>query len=132
MRNGEAVMKLVSMGYHFELVGEKVRYEWQGTGDPDAGQVAPILSLLCQRKEDVRFFLKCHCPKCGGAVFGIFSGLSRCMGCDWGLLVDASKRGNNGKINEDEGPQVPPGEKILRCGPRQLSLIKAQPTIKER
>jgi hypothetical protein len=88
VRTGEAVMKLVSMGYHFELVGEKVRYEWQGTGDPDAGQVAPLLSLVRLHKEDVRFFLKCHCPRCGGCCFiPDYEGQPLCMSCDWPALV---------------------------------------------
>jgi hypothetical protein len=83
VRTGAAVMKLVSMGYHFEIVGEKVRYEWQGLGDPNAGQVAPLLDLVRKNKDAVRYFLSSFCPRCGGAFFGTFAGMSRCMGCYW-------------------------------------------------
>jgi hypothetical protein len=79
----EAVMKLASLGYHFEFVGEKVRYEWQGPGDPDPAQVRPLLDVVRQHKEEVHFFLKCHCPQCGGVFFGTINGVSRCMGCYW-------------------------------------------------
>lgn len=88
MRAGEAVIKLVSMGYHFELIGGKVRYEWQGPGDPDAGQVAPLLSLVRQHKNEVREFLRCYCPDCGGVCFGTFAdGLERCLGCYYQALA---------------------------------------------
>ena len=88
MRTGAAVMKLVSMGYHFEIVGEKVRYEWQGPGDPNAGQVAPLLDLVRKNKDAVRYFLRSFCPRCGGAFFGTFNGVPRCMACYWGELVE--------------------------------------------
>ncbi|MBM4287823.1 MAG: hypothetical protein FJ135_06695 [Deltaproteobacteria bacterium] len=83
MRPGEAVMKLVCLGYHFELVGEKVRYEWQGHGDPDHAVVRPLLEFVKAHKPEVLYFLKCHCPRCGGVVFGIFNGVQRCMACYW-------------------------------------------------
>jgi ribosomal protein S27AE len=89
VRPGEAVMKLVSMGYHFELVGWKVRYAWQGPGSPNAGKVSPLLDLVRQHKEDVRFFLKCYCPRCGGVVFcPDYEGRPICMACNWGELVE--------------------------------------------
>jgi hypothetical protein len=88
VRTSEAVMKLASMGYHFELVAGKVRYEWQGPGDPDPGQVSPLLDLMRQHKEDVRFFLQCHCPRCGGvATCPDYEGKPLCLACDWGELV---------------------------------------------
>jgi hypothetical protein len=77
------------MGYHFELVGDKVRYEWQGHGDPDAGQVSPLLDFVRQHKDGVRYFLKCYCPRCGGCCFvPDYEGRSLCLGCDWAALAD--------------------------------------------
>jgi len=89
VRTGEAVMKLVSLGYHFELVGEKVRYEWQGLGDPNAGQVAPLLDLVRKNKDAVRYFLCSFCPRCGGCCFvPDYEGRPLCLACDWAALVE--------------------------------------------
>ena len=127
MSPGEAVMQLSRIGFRFRLDGEAVKVRFEGEQPPDPAAVGTLLDLVRQHKEDVHFFLRCHCPKCGGAVFGIFSGVSRCMSCDSGLLVDASKKTDNGKINEGEVPQAPPRENILRCKSLQLSLIEGQP-----
>jgi hypothetical protein len=53
VRPGEAVMKLVSMGYHFDLVGEKVRYEWRGHGVPHPAQVRSLLETVKAHKPEV-------------------------------------------------------------------------------
>ena len=127
MTPGEVVMKLTRLGFHFRLEGEAVKVRFEGEQTPDPAAVSPLLELVRRHREDVHFFLRCHCPKCGGAVFGIFSGLSRCMACNSGLLAEASKSGNNVKINEGEVPQAPPRGKILRCGSRQLSLEADDP-----
>jgi hypothetical protein len=81
-------MKLVSMGYHFELVGEKVRYDWQGPGEPDPDTVRPLLAQVKASKPEVVDFLRCYCPRCGGAFFGTFNGVRRCLACYWGELVE--------------------------------------------
>jgi hypothetical protein len=83
MRPGDAVMELSKIGFRFRLDGEavKVRFEGKQTLDPEA--VSPLLDLVRQHKEEVRFFLKCHCPRCGGVLFGTINGVSRCMGCYW-------------------------------------------------
>ena len=129
MSPGEAVMKLSRIGFRFRLDGAAVKVCFEGEQPPDPAAVAAVASLLTlvkAHKDEVRYFLRSFCPKCGGAVFGIFSGVSCCMACNSGLLADTSKSGNNGKINEGEVPQATPGEKIVRCGPRQLSLIEAE------
>jgi len=82
-------MKLSDMGYKFELVEEKVRYRYEGPGDPDPAKVRPLLDLVRQHKDDVRFFLQCHCPKCGGCCFAPdYEGQPLGLACDWGLLVE--------------------------------------------
>jgi len=63
VRIGEAVMKLVSMGYHFEFVGEKVCYEWQGHGDPDPKTVRPLLEPVKAHKPDVLAYLSKPAPR---------------------------------------------------------------------
>lgn len=87
MRPCEAVMELTRLGFCFRLDGEAVKVRFEGKQAPDPAAVSPLLDLVRQRKEDVHFFLWSHCPKCGGAVFGIFSGVSRCMACYWDELA---------------------------------------------
>lgn len=93
MRAGEAVIKLVSLGYHFELAGVKVRYEWQGPGEPNPCQVLPLLEVVKAHRDEVDFFLKCHCPRCGGVVFGTFEGKSRCLACYLACYWESQKTG---------------------------------------
>jgi hypothetical protein len=82
-------MKLIGMGYKFELVEEKVRYRYEGPGDPDPAKVQPLLDLVRQHKEDVHFSLRSHCPRCGGCAFcPDYEGHPLCMACDWGLLAE--------------------------------------------
>jgi hypothetical protein len=88
VRTGEAVMKLVSMGYHFELVGEKVRYDWQGPGEPDPDTVRPLLDLVRQNKDAALYFLRSYCLMCGGVAFcQDYEGRLRCLSCEWEELV---------------------------------------------
>jgi len=89
VKPGEAVMKLVRLGYRFEVAGGKVHYRWQGQGEPDPDQVAPLLNLVRQHKDEVREFLRVYCPRCGGIVFGTFAdGQERCLACHWRALKD--------------------------------------------
>ncbi len=84
MRPGEAVMELTRHGFRFRLDGEAVKVKFEGEQKPDPAKVAPLLDLVRQHREDVRLFLQCHCPKCGGCCFiG-----SLCMACDWTQLVE--------------------------------------------
>lgn len=88
MNPGEAIIKLTGLGYKFELLGDKVRYRYEGPGDPEPARVRPLLDLVRQHKEDVRFFLKCHCPRCGGVAFcPDLEEKSRCLACDWEYLT---------------------------------------------
>jgi hypothetical protein len=66
--------------------GMKVRFEGKKTPDPAA--VSPLLALVRQHKEEVRFFLKCYCPRCGGvATCPDYEGRPLCLRCDWPALV---------------------------------------------
>jgi hypothetical protein len=83
----QAITELVRIGYEVDIEGEKITMRYRGSGLPNPAQVLPILDLVRQHKEDVQFFLRCYCPKCGGAAFGIFAGVSRCMACYWDELT---------------------------------------------
>ncbi len=84
MTPGEAVMELTRLGFRFRLEGEAVKVRFEGEQTTDLEAVQPLLDLVRQHKEDVRYFLKSYCPKCGGCCF--IDGL--CMACDWVALVE--------------------------------------------
>lgn len=89
MRPGEAVMELSRIGFRFRLDGEAVKVKFEGEQPADPAAVSPLLDLVRLHKEDVRHFLKCHCPRCGGCCFAPdYEGRPLCMTCDWGLLVE--------------------------------------------
>jgi hypothetical protein len=88
MRPGDAVMELTRMGFRFRLDGEAVKVKFEGEQSPDPAAVSPLLDLLRQHKEDVRYFLKSYCPRCGGvATCPDYEGRPLCLACDWGKLV---------------------------------------------
>jgi len=57
MKGVEAVKKLASLGYRFELAGDRVRYQYQGPGEPDPAQVRPLLETVKANKPDVLVYL---------------------------------------------------------------------------
>jgi hypothetical protein len=75
----EAARRLAHLGYRFTVEGEKILAEYQGPGKPDPAQVRPLLDLLRAHKDEVREFLRCYCPRCGGIVFVG----NDCFLCDW-------------------------------------------------
>jgi hypothetical protein len=84
MNPGDAVMKLTRHGFRFRLDGEAVKVRYEGEQKPDPETVTPLLDLVHQHKDEVRYFLRSYCPRCGGVCFiG-----SLCMVCDWGELVE--------------------------------------------
>jgi hypothetical protein len=88
MRPGEAVMELSRFGFHFRLEGKAIKVRYEGKGIQDPSQVAPLLSLVRQHKDQVGEFLRCYCPKCGGVIFcPDLEGVSRCLACEWDYLA---------------------------------------------
>jgi hypothetical protein len=43
---------------------------------------------LKAHKEEVRYFLRSFCPRCGGVCFIPVCDDSLCMACDWEQLVE--------------------------------------------
>jgi len=62
------------IGFRFRLDSEGVKGRFEAEPSPDPAAVSPLLDLVRQHKEDGRFFLKCHCPRCAGGLFGTFKG----------------------------------------------------------
>jgi hypothetical protein len=88
MRPEEAVINLSRIGFKFEVAGDRVRYRYEGPDDPDPHQVKPLLEVAKAHKEEVLWFLACHCPRCGGVCFvPDYDGKRLCLGCDWDYLV---------------------------------------------
>jgi hypothetical protein len=89
MRPGDAVMELNRLGFRFRLVGETVKVRFEGEQLPDKAAVSRLLDLVRQHKDDVRFFLRCYCPRCGGCCFvPDYEGRGLCLACDWAALVE--------------------------------------------
>lgn len=89
MRPGDAVMKLTRHGFRFRLDGEAVKVRFEGEQTPDPAAVSPLLDLVRQHKDAVRYFLRSFCPRCGGVAFcPDYEGRPLCMACDWAALVD--------------------------------------------
>lgn len=79
----EAIHALAMMGYRAWVEGQEIFLHYEGPGQPDRQQAKPLVDVVKRHKEEVRHFLKCYCPRCGGMVFGTFAGVSRCMACYW-------------------------------------------------
>jgi hypothetical protein len=87
VRPADAVMQLTNLGFHFRVEGEVVKVRFEGRDKPDPGQVAPLLNLVRQHKDEAREFLRCYCPTCGGVCLGTFAdGQERCLACHWQAL----------------------------------------------
>lgn len=84
MRTGHVVMKLTELGFRFRLDGAGVKVRFEGGTRPDLDQVKPLLQAVKAQNAEVREFLRCFCPRCGGVVFcPDLEGRSRCLACDW-------------------------------------------------
>jgi hypothetical protein len=79
MKPGDAVLELSRLGFRFRLVGEAIKMRFEGEGRPDPQYVAPLVDLVRQNKDEVRYFLKNYCPRCGGVIFVI----NECFICSW-------------------------------------------------
>lgn len=81
-------MQLRRLGFKFEVAGGKVRYRHDGLERPDPGQARLLLDVVKENKEEVRYFLKSHCSRCGGvATCPDYEGRPLCLECDWEKLV---------------------------------------------
>ena len=89
MKPGEAVMELTRHGFRFRLAGDAVKMKFVGDQTPDPAKVSSLLDLVRQHKDDVRYFLKTYCPRCGGCCFAPdYEGRPLCLTCDWEQLVE--------------------------------------------
>ncbi len=88
MKPGDAVMRLTRIGFRLRLDGEAVKIRWDGgNAKPDFSLVRPLLEVIKQHKQEVREFLRCYCPTCGGVVFGTFADEEkRCLACYYQAL----------------------------------------------
>lgn len=89
MRPGDAVMELTRMGFSFRLDNEAVKVRFEGKQTPDPVVVSRLFDLVRQHRDEVRYFLRSYCPRCGGVVFcPDYQGRVICMACNWGKLVE--------------------------------------------
>ena len=58
----EAIRKLSDLGYQFELAGDRLRYRYEGQGDPDRGMVLPLLEVVKAHKPEVLAYLNKPAP----------------------------------------------------------------------
>ena len=79
MRTGHVVMKLTKLGFRFRLDGEEIKVRFEGGQIPDSVQVRALFEVVKTHKDEVREFLRCYCPKCGGIVFVG----DECFICEW-------------------------------------------------
>jgi rRNA maturation protein Nop10 len=81
----------------------------------------PLLELVRRHKEDVHYFLRCYCPKCGGVVFVG----NKCFMCDWQPRPqDAEPRENGpscGGCAHFTPSRLNPAQGFGRCGLVNLS-----------
>ena len=94
MKGIEAVKKLSSLGYRFELAGDRLRYRYEGQGDPDRGMVLPLLEVVKAHKPEVLDFLsKTALPEriltCADCGFHEYQGPNPRQG--WGRCLKRNK-----------------------------------------
>jgi len=58
----EAVRKLAHLGYRFVVNGETIKARHEGPGDPDPGQVRPLLETVKAHKSEVLAYLSKPVP----------------------------------------------------------------------
>ena|SRR3974377_901383 len=89
----EAVRVLAQMGYQFTVSGDTIKGLYKGQEEPDPVKVLPLMTLVKAHKDEVRSFMRCHCPRCGGVLFGTFAdGKSCCMACFYEEQKKLSKK----------------------------------------
>jgi hypothetical protein len=84
----EAVMELTRIGFCFRLDGEVVKMRFEGGRLPDLVAVDALVGIVKRHKDEVRYFLKSYCPRCGGVgTCPDYEGRPLCLGCDRDELV---------------------------------------------
>jgi hypothetical protein len=58
-----AVIELSKLGYRFELAGDRLRYRYEGAGDPDLATVRPLLEAVKAHKPEVLAYLSKSAPQ---------------------------------------------------------------------
>jgi hypothetical protein len=58
----EAILKLSSIGFAFEVSGDRLRYRYQGSGEPDLDMMQPLLVLVKEHKPKVLAYLSRPIP----------------------------------------------------------------------
>jgi hypothetical protein len=94
MKAIEAVKKLSSLGYRFELAGDRLRYQYEGPGKPDPAQVKPLLETVKAHKPDVLAYLSKPDPperilSCADCDFHKYQGPNLRQG--WGTCTFSGK-----------------------------------------
>jgi hypothetical protein len=64
MRPGEAIVNLSRKGFKFEVAGDKLRYRYEGPGDPNPGQARLLLEVVKAHKAEALRFLANHAFTC--------------------------------------------------------------------
>lgn len=83
-----AIHELAKMGYRARAEGRNIRLIYEGDGAPEEAATATLMALVKQHKLEVLFFLKCFCPRCGGAMtIPDYEGNPLCARCYWDHIV---------------------------------------------
>jgi hypothetical protein len=95
MKAIEAVKKLSSLGYRFEPAGDRLRYRYEGQGEPDPDTVKPLLGMVKANKPEVLAYLSKPAPTehiltCADCDFHKYQGPNPSQG--WGRCT-LKKRG---------------------------------------
>ena len=90
----EAVRKLSDLGYRFKLAGDRLRYRYEGKGEPDLDTVKPLLVLVKAHKPDVLTYLSKPAPlehilTCADCSFHEYTGPNPAHG--WGCCTYKDK-----------------------------------------
>jgi hypothetical protein len=84
-----AIRELAMIGYRAVVMGEEIGLEYEGVANPDPAQVVPLVEMVRKHKDDVLYFLKSYCPRCGGVIFAPdCNGNNLCLSCYWVRLTE--------------------------------------------
>lgn len=111
-----AVQKLTAMGYTFQVEGDGLRYEWHGSGKPDAAEMKPLFGVIKEHKREVLSFLAAlvTCRACDHAQVG--DGWAICQGDPWdGIPGQAPDLQHPCPGFQTRTKPLPPPERILFC-----------------